>query len=78
MSTFKTNKEIKVLREGSTISQNRLLSEAFSYKPTLLEYDDDGCITHNGAEKGSLYIIDENIKPGEDIYMHPRTAMDKS
>ena len=30
------------------------------------------------SEKGYLYIIDEPIAVGADIYHHPRTAMDEN
>jgi len=66
------------LKEGSTITQWRELAEAFSHKPTLLGYEDDGSISHNGTEKGYLYIIDEPLTPGQDIYPHPRTTMDEN
>lgn len=66
------------LRTGSTITQWRALAEAFAHKPAILGYDDDGVITHNGTEKGYLYIIDEPIEIGKDIYQHPRTAMDEN
>lgn len=71
-----SNMKFDILREGSTITQWRKLAEAFSHKPTRLGYDDNGFITHNGVEKGYLYIIDEPIEVGEDIYQHPRTTMD--
>ena len=64
------------LREGSTITQWRELAEAFSHQPTMLGYDDNGVINHNGIEKGYLYIIDEDIEIDNDIYQHPRTTMD--
>lgn len=66
------------LRKGSTITQWYALAEAFSHKPTILSYDDNGMISHNGVEKGYLYIIDEEIEIGIDIYQHPRTTMDKN
>ena len=66
------------LRQGSTITQWRELAEAFSHKPTVLCYDDDGVITHNGLRKGYLYVIDESVKVDRDIYQHPRTSMDKN
>ena len=66
------------LRTGSTITQWRALAEAFSHKPTGLGYDDDGVILHNGREKGYLYVIDEPIAVGEDVYRHPRTTMDEN
>lgn len=66
------------LRTGSTITQWRVLAEAFSHKPSVLGYDDDGNIEHNGNEKGYLFIIDEPIKIEVDIYQHPTSTMDKN
>ena len=67
-----------LLREGSTVTQWRALAEAFSHQPTMLGYDDDGTIFHNGVEKGYLFEIDEPIMMDVDIYQHPRTTMDKN
>ena len=64
------------LKAGSTITQWRALAEAFSHKPSMLSYDDDGTITHNGKEPGYLYVIDEPVSVGVDCYQHPRTVMD--
>ena len=50
--------------------------EVFSLKPTWLEYNDDGVVTHNGIERGYLVIIDEVVAVGEDVFPRPRTAMD--
>ena len=66
------------LKTGSTITQWRELAEAFSHKPTSLEYEDDGSIKHNGTAKGYLYVIDEPVVAGEDIYQHPNTSMDEN
>lgn len=66
------------LKENITITQWRELAEAFSHKPSGLGYDDNGTIIHNGTEKGYLYIIDEPIIVGVDIYQHPNTTMDKN
>ena len=66
------------LREGSTVTQWKELAEAFSHQPTVLGYDDNGNISHNGIEKGYLYIIGESIEMGKDIYQHPRTTMDEN
>ena len=63
---------------GSTITQWKELAEAFSHQPTILSYDDNGNISHNGKEKGYLYIIDEPVEIGKDIYQHPRTTMDEN
>jgi hypothetical protein len=64
------------LRAGSTITQWRALAEAFSHKPHRLCYDDRGRIEHDGQEKGYLYVIDEPVEIGQDIYPHPRSTMD--
>lgn len=64
-----------VLLQGSTVTPWRALAEAFSHKPTLLGYDDDGAITHNGTACGYLYVIDEPVEMGKDVYPHPRTTM---
>ena len=64
------------LRENSTVTPWRELAEAFSHQPSRLNYDDNGVISHNGKEKGYLYIIDEPVTVGVDIYQHPRTTMD--
>lgn len=66
------------LRTNSTITQWKELAEAFSHQPSALGYDDDGVISHNGVEKGYLYIIDESVDIQNDIYQHPRTTMDKN
>ena len=73
-----SNKIFTELRKNSTVTQWRELAEAFSHRPTGLGYDDDGRIIHNGTEKGYLYIIDEPVTVGEDVYQHPRTTMDEN
>ena len=73
-----SNKIFSELRTKSTITQWRELAEAFSHQPSGLVYDDNGVITHNGTEKGYLYIIDEPIAVGTDICQHPRTTMDEN
>ena len=71
-----SNVQFHILKEGSTITQWKALAEAFSHKPTILCCDDNGKISHNGIEKGYLYVIDEPIKVGVDVYQHPRTTLD--
>ena len=73
-----SNARFDILNEGSTITQWRELAEAFSHKPTMLCIEDDGSIRHNGTEKGWLFVIDEPVKIGVDIYPHPRTTMDEN
>lgn len=70
-----SNVKFDILREGSTITQWKELAEAFSHQPSQLGYGDDGVIEHNGKEKGYLFIIDEPIKVGVDVYQHPETTM---
>lgn len=71
-----SNKRFETLREGGTITQWKELAEAFSHQPSGLGYDGDGVIQHNGTEKGYLYIIDEPIVIGRDVYQHPAATMD--
>lgn len=73
-----SNRIFSELKTGSTITQWRALAEAFSHKPSVLGYDDDGTIMHNGTAKGYLYVIDEPVEVGIDIYQHPRTTMDEN
>ena len=73
-----TNKVFTELHANSTVTQWRELAEAFSHQPSQLEYDDNGTITHNGKEKGYLYVIDEPVVINKDIYQHPRTTMDEN
>ena len=73
-----SNLILSELKQGSTITQWRALAEAFSHKPTILSYDDNGAIFHNGVQKGYLYVIDEDIEVGADVYQHPQTTMDKN
>lgn len=72
-----SNKIFGFLNKGSTITQWKELAEAFSHKPSMLVVDDDNRIYHNGNDYGYLYIIDEPVEIGKDIYAHPRTTMDK-
>lgn len=73
-----SDKIFSELSADSTITQWRELAEAFSHKPTSLCYADDGSIMHNGSNKGYLYVIDEPVKIGIDIYPHPNTSMDEN
>lgn len=71
-----SNRIFDILEAGSTITQWKQLAEAFSHKPKILCYDDEGTIEHNGTEYGYLYIIDEPIEVGIDIVQHPNSSMD--
>lgn len=70
--------ELTELAPGSTITQWKELAEAFSHKPSRLEYADVfGAIGHNGILHGYLYRIDEPVNMEEDIHPHPRSSMDE-
>lgn len=73
-----SNMVFEELRANSTVTPWRELAEAFSHQPSSLSYDDDGNIFHNGTQKGYLYVIDEPVAVGEDVYQHPRTTMDEN
>ena len=73
-----SDKLFSELAAGSTITQWRELAEAFSHQPGWLSYEDDGRISHNGTKPGYLYVIDEPVTVGKDIYQHPRTTMDRN
>ena len=66
--------QLCVLREGSTITQDRHLAEVFSHKPEIVSVNGDGSIKHTGTLPGYLYCIDEQVEDG-DIYPHPNSAM---
>lgn len=69
--------ELTELAVGSTITRWRGLAEAFSHKPQMLSYDTvGGSISHNGQLDGFLYVVDEPLVEGADIYKHPATTMD--
>lgn len=69
--------ELTVLACQSTVTQWKALAEAFSHKPSQLVYDEiNGRIQHNGTLRGFLYVVDEPVKIGTDVYQHPRSAMD--
>lgn len=73
-----SNRRFLKLRKNSTITQWKELAEAFSHKPSMLEYDDSGILRHNGNKKGYLYVIDEPAEIGKDIQQHPRTILDEN
>ena len=68
------------LRVGSSITQNRNLAKAFSYRPSLVSMSDGGeslsdrsRVKHDGVTPGFLFTVSEAIGP-EDIYPHPHPA----
>ncbi|HNT75707.1 MAG TPA: hypothetical protein PKH77_11890 [Anaerolineae bacterium] len=66
--------ELRTIRAGSTITQQRELARVFSHKPPIVSIEDDGRIRHNGAQPGYLYVVAEDVLP-DDVMPHPRTTM---
>jgi len=70
--------ELTELSAGSIVTRWRKLAEVFSHKPDMLSYDKvGGSIRHNGQIDGFLYVVDEPVIEGVDIYKHPNTTMDE-
>ncbi len=67
--------ELKILRKGSTITQDLELAMAFSHKPTVVSISDDGNIKHDGRALGFLYRIAEDVGP-RDIHPHPHSSIE--
>ena len=67
--------KIEILREGSSITWNEKLAQAFSTRPEIVSVSDDGDVKHNGKLTGHVYRIVERIVP-EDVYPHPKSSMD--
>ena len=68
--------ELSILHRGSTITQKRELARIFSHKPTIVSVEDDGSIHHDGTEPGFLYVILEDLGPG-DVIPHPHSTMEE-
>lgn len=68
--------QFTVLRQGSTVTPHRVLAKTFSHRPSLLGWEDDGTITHNGSCPGFLYQIGEPAAPGRDLAPHPNSTME--
>ena len=65
--------ELRKLRTGSSLSQNRQVAKAFSHRPVMVSISNDGTVKHNGTTPGFLYRIVEEIAP-EDVRPHPHPA----
>jgi hypothetical protein len=61
---------MEILAVGSSITRNRALAVAFSYKPSRVSVNDEGKVSHNGTRKGYLYEVDQKVMP-DDIVVHP-------
>lgn len=69
--------KLKVVRAGSTITQDKDLARVFSHKPSMVSQGDSETgqrtIRHTGTTPGYLYQV-EGIT-ADDIYPHPTTTM---
>jgi len=65
---------LDLLACGSTITRNRDLARVFSHRPAIVSWEDDGRLRHNGRLPGYLYLIAEQLDPG-DLQPHPRSSM---
>jgi hypothetical protein len=63
-------RQLTTLGAGSAMTRNKRLAEAFSHKPTIMCFANDGTIKHNGTMDGYLYQIDEPISE-RDAEVHP-------
>ncbi|MBT5531836.1 hypothetical protein HOK31_02180 [Candidatus Poribacteria bacterium] len=68
--------ELTVLREGSTITQNRDLAGVFSHKPSIVAFrEHGGLLGHSGEEPGFLYCVAAPATSA-DIHPHPTSSME--
>ena len=58
------------LRPGSSVTRNKNVAKAFSHRPSIVSWSDEGEIKHNGLTPGYLYSISEAIGP-DDVHPHP-------
>lgn len=65
-----SQRELTVLRTGSSITEHVAIARAFSHRPRLTSISDDNSVQHDGTTPGYLYVVDEEISP-DDIYPHP-------
>ncbi len=58
------------LRPGSSVTRNKNVAKAFSHRPSIVSWSDEGEIKHDGSMPGYLYSISEAIGP-DDVRPHP-------
>jgi hypothetical protein len=68
--------KLKILKRGSSITQDEKLAQVFSTRPTIVSVSDDGKIKHNGKLKGRVYKVIDRVTI-DDIYEHPRSTWKK-
>ena len=69
MNQYVTGAVIKGLREKNKMTQLQLAEKLGVSDKTISKWE---------TEKGYLYVIDEPITVGIDVYQHPRTVMDEN
>lgn len=65
-----SQKRLSSLRAGSSISRNRQVAKAFSHRPSLVSWSDEGDVKHDGSTPGYLYLVSEELGPN-DVRPHP-------
>lgn len=61
---------LDVLREGSWVTQFKEMAKAFSHKPSYMSLEDDcSTIKHNGKMPGRLYVVCEEIRSDDVVYL---------
>ena len=58
------------LRAGSSITQNKSVAKAFSHRPSIVSWSDEGDIKHDGSTPGYLHLVSEAVGP-DDVRPHP-------
>ena len=69
-----SQEKLAFLRKGSWVTQSSELAKAFSHRPSLISFGEDGqSVKHNGEQLGFLYMVSEAVGP-EDVTYLPHTA----
>lgn len=62
--------ELTVLRQGSRVTQMVELAKAFSHRPALISFGNDGVsVKHDGRQLGFLYEVAEPVGPEDVTYL---------
>jgi hypothetical protein len=61
---------VTVLRAGSSVTRYLPVAIAFSHRPTVVSYEDNGRIRHDGSAHGFIHCVDEPLGP-DDLCLHP-------
>ena len=65
-----SQQRLSTLRAGSSVTQNKSVAKAFSHRPSIVSWSDEGDIKHDGSTPGYLYLVAAAIGP-DDVRPHP-------